>query len=303
MKIAMTAIRKQNSSNAAASRSGMLNGMAGETRALGIAVSASLVCHLVFFTAFIFMQGHSVKRRPLEDFISVSLVSLPGAPAPETPQKAAAAPVPERAAPAPAPARKREVAAPKPAKEVSTAPTPVKKKVSLKKKTFKTENVKKRALEEMEERVETTSSERIAKAIDELKSKVEEEKVNRPQKSAAGTDAKTASLSGDGQEAAGRRAELIDIYRVEVAYQIQKNWAFPDQFAEDAADLQTMLVFKILPNGEITDLFFTDRSGNKYFDESAYRAVMKSNPVSPHPKGLSEPYVQMGLRFTPEGIK
>jgi colicin import membrane protein len=58
-----------------------------------------------------------------------------------------------------------------------------------------------------------------------------------------------------------------------------------------------------MPNGEIKDLFFTDRSGNKHFDESAYRAVMKSNPVAPHPRGISEPFVQMGLRFTPEGIR
>ena len=58
-----------------------------------------------------------------------------------------------------------------------------------------------------------------------------------------------------------------------------------------------------MPNGEIKDLFFTDRSGNSHFDESAYRAVMKSNPVDPHPAGLIRPYVQMGLRFTPEGVK
>ena len=64
-----------------------------------------------------------------------------------------------------------------------------------------------------------------------------------------------------------------------------------------------MLVFKVMPNGEIRDVFFTDRSGNNNFDESAYRAIMKSNPVDPHPPGIIRPYVQMGLRFTPEGIK
>jgi colicin import membrane protein len=98
-------------------------------------------------------------------------------------------------------------------------------------------------------------------------------------------------------------AEIIDIYRVEIAYQVQRNWAFPDQLAGGRSDLQTLLVFKVMPNGEIKDLFFTDRSGNSHFDESAYRAVMKADPVEPHPKSVSRPYVQMGLRFTPEGIQ
>ena len=79
--------------------------------------------------------------------------------------------------------------------------------------------------------------------------------------------------------------------------------AFPEQLADGRSDLQTRLVFKVMPNGEIRDLFFADRSGNSHFDESAFRAVMKSDPVDPHPESVSEPYVQMGLRFTPEGIQ
>jgi colicin import membrane protein len=58
-----------------------------------------------------------------------------------------------------------------------------------------------------------------------------------------------------------------------------------------------------MPNGEIKDIFFTDRSGNSYLDESAYKAIVKSNPVDPHPEGISKPYVNVGLRFTPEGVR
>lgn len=101
----------------------------------------------------------------------------------------------------------------------------------------------------------------------------------------------------------GKPDEIIDIYRVEIAYKVQQNWASPDQLADGRSDLQTLLVFKVMANGEIKDIYFTDRSGNDQFDESAYQAVMKSNPVDPHPKSVSEPYVQLGLRFTPEGIQ
>jgi colicin import membrane protein len=59
----------------------------------------------------------------------------------------------------------------------------------------------------------------------------------------------------------------------------------------------------VMPDGEIRDIWFDKRSGNAYLDESARRAIMKSNPVIPHPEGLSKPFITVGMRFTPEGLK
>jgi colicin import membrane protein len=100
-----------------------------------------------------------------------------------------------------------------------------------------------------------------------------------------------------------KEAELIDLYRVEIAFQIQKNWAFNEQLAGGDHSLAAAIVFKVMPDGEIRDLFFTDRSGNPHLDESAYKAIMKSNPVDTHPQGLNKPYVVMAIRFTPQGIR
>ena len=283
----------------AAPREDMLNGMGSETQRMAIAFTASLVCHLLVFSVLLYMQTHSVSRRPVESFISVSLVSVPEPSTSVKPKKPSPAPAKKE----PTPPAETEAVRTNPNRQSVNVAAEPKKKVSLKKKTFKPETVKKRALEKMEERVETTSSERIARAIDKLKTQVKEEEAAERPEVEPEAPADTGGMAGDGRDAGGKRAELIDIYRVEVAFQIQKNWAFPDQLAEGRSDLQTLLVFKIMPNGEIKDLFFTDRSGNRHFDESAYRAVMKSNPVAPHPKGLSEAFVQMGLRFTPEGIK
>mgnify|MGYP000302490203 CR=1 FL=1 len=97
--------------------------------------------------------------------------------------------------------------------------------------------------------------------------------------------------------------ELIDLYRLEIAFQIQKNWAFNEQLAGGDRSLVAAIVFKVMPDGEIRDVFFTDRSGNTYLDESAYKAIMKSNPVDSHPGGLVQPYVVMAIRFTPQGIR
>ncbi len=62
------------------------------------------------------------------------------------------------------------------------------------------------------------------------------------------------------------------------------------------------LAFMVMPNGEIKDIWFDKRSGNSYLDESANRAIMKTNPVDPHPPGVLEPFIIVGLRFTPEGV-
>ena len=33
------------------------------------------------------------------------------------------------------------------------------------------------------------------------------------------------------------------------------------------------------------------------------KAILKSNPVRPHPPGIRKPYMTMGLRFTPSGVQ
>ena len=286
---------------ATAVREHVIAGMERETRLVSIAFAVSAVCHILFLSILIFTQTHDFRsRRPAESFIRVDLVSLPEM-APQAKPAPPAKKAPDKPKTETPPVTKKASTEPEQkAADVSLAP---KKKTSLKKKTFKTEKVKKRALEKLEKEVETTSSERIAEAIDRIKSKVEKEDAETPPKTETAPGTQTDMIPGVEKDAGGRRAELIDIYRVEIAFKIRKNWAFPDQLAGGRTDLQTMLVFKVMPNGEIKDVFFTDRSGNKHLDESAYRAVMKSNPVDPHPKGVSKAFVEIGLRFTPEGVQ
>ena len=67
---------------------------------------------------------------------------------------------------------------------------------------------------------------------------------------------------------------------------------------DDMLDVAVMI-----GNGEITDIRFTQKSGNAYLDDSAYKAIVKANPVSPHPDAIRVPYVTVALRFTPEGLR
>ena len=86
-------------------------------------------------------------------------------------------------------------------------------------------------------------------------------------------------MGGD-TEGIRKELELIDIYRMEIAWRVQKNWAFPESLAGSKKDLVVELAFTVLPNGEIRDVWFDKRSGNQYLDDSAKRAVLKANPKS-----------------------
>jgi len=65
----------------------------------------------------------------------------------------------------------------------------------------------------------------------------------------------------------------------------------------------TVLVIKIMPGGEISDIRFERNSGNRYLDDSAYRAIQKSNPLPPVPEQYDRAYYEVGLRFGTGGLK
>lgn len=88
-------------------------------------------------------------------------------------------------------------------------------------------------------------------------------------------------------------------YTLEVAYQINQNWEFIGAGAV-SPDLQTSIIFKVLPDGEITDIIYFEKSGNEKLDRSAYHAITRSSPVKPFPDTISRKYIQMGLNFTPK---
>ncbi len=275
-------------------------------------MALSLFFHLVFLLLFVVTPSLRSEKVQTQSVINVSMVSLKNT-APQTTEKA----VVENKAPTiekPDVVKKPSVAPPE-KKEVRAAdPQPPKPKTSLKKKTFKSTQVVKQAIEQLEEKVdvktdeqaETAQPEPLKSALERLRQAVGKAEANRSVPSGESTDrpaGKAGGTVGKFNEDGKKTAELIDLYRIEIAYQIQKNWAFNEQLAGGDKSLVAAIVFKVMPDGEIRDIFFTDRSGNTYLDESAYKAIVKSNPVDRHPNGLIQPYVVMAIRFTPQGIR
>ena len=290
-------------------------GPGNDSRTMVIYFGISFLSHQIFIGAVIWLPDMAPKRRLLPGAINVNLVSLPGPrtarPASGSTAKKApiAKPVEVRKKKAPVmtvPQPKPPAVPAKPQKKISLAPAKKSKKIkkSLKKKTFDRQKMIHTAVSGVKKNVEKSRTNSVKQALERLKKKVEQTEASQPAAGGNAAGATDAATEGGGGGGGGKRTlELIDIYRIEVAFQVERRWAFSQQLAGDNRDLETRLVFKVMPDGEITDIRFTKRSGNRYLDESVYKAVIKANPVSPHPTGIRKPYIIVALKFTPEGLR
>lgn len=276
-------------------------GMGHDPRTFFLTYSVSLLCHVILFAVLIFAPMHVSEKRYIPDVISVSMVSLPE----QRPAAKPAGPAEKKPAEKAVTKKAPSTAVPVSTKSKSKVSVSKKAKTSLKKKTYKSSKVVKKAIKRIEKSVEAETPTPLEQAFQRLQREVEKtQAIDRLKEKVEGGEKGQVGAVLPGTTSGSQKVlEIIDIYRVEIAYKVQNNWAFSGQLAGNAKNLQASLVFKVMPNGMIRDIFFTDRSGNKYLDESAYKAIVKTNPVDPHPPGVNQPYINVGLRFTPEGVR
>lgn len=186
-------------------------------------------------------------------------------------------------------AKKKEKVKPKKKPEKK----PKKKKAQPQKEPENTNNQEKekeleKAKEELEKEIEANKQQQIAEAMERLKREIQ----NQEKTQAEGTGGKGSGKPG---------YKPIDLYHVVIASRVEQNWVFNDILARMDKDLEVRLIVKILKSGEIRDIIYETRSGNRYLDESAKRAIKKSSPFPSLP-GNRRSY-DFGLIFTPRGLK
>jgi colicin import membrane protein len=285
-----------------------------ESRTVAYSFGVSLCVHLLLIGALLFIPEPTPRPRFSSGVVNVSLVSLP-AKAPG--QKAAGRPVvkakqevkkpPKAKISEITPPTKKTVVAPKkPEAAISLAPKP-KKKSSLKKKTIDRSKVIDSAIKQVQKKVDESDASSVKEALNRLKKKVEETEAAGPQpyetSSTKGGSAVIGSGEGTGTAGGSQTIEAIRIYQAEIQYQIQKNWAFSQQLAGDSSTLEAVLAIKIMRDGEIDEIWFDKKSGNSYLDESAHKAIVKSNPLPALPREYIGSFYKIGLIFGPKGLK
>jgi colicin import membrane protein len=292
-----------------------------ENRSVVVPFLVSLFAHVLLFSFILYAPNDDNKRFFMpSSVINVQMVDLPGG-SPETTRTAeiadgSAAKMPDTAPPAETEPPKAVTPPSEPKDsaqaEISIARQPVKPKTSLKHQTRRPPEQVKPPAPRREERRQPAPVQAAAPPVnplDETIRRIRERVEQEGRPASAFTEGSGEGAPGAGGSPGGsgfgnrQEVEAIDLYRLEVAFAINRNWAFADQLARDRGEMVASIVFKIMPDGRIEDIFFTDRSGNPYLDESAYRAIVKSSPVRPHPSELKRSYIEMGLRFTPKGVQ
>jgi len=280
---------------------GRLESINATDQKLSVPVLLSFMGHLIFCILFIVLPKISFQNDRPSSYINVQLVSLDVAMPSSAPTPEQKAPSPEAAAVQPEASKpKADVStASKPKEAVSLAPREPEKKQSMKKRTFKPERLMQSALENVEKRVEESKADPRQQALDRIRAELNEKEAREAGAESAATAVGTSGLSRRGQPT----SDIERIYLAEVAVNIQRNWAFSDQLAGGDTGLYNEVVIEILRSGEIKDIWFDRRSGNSYFDDSTYKAILKSNPLPPIPEGISGSSLIRGFRFRPEGLK
>jgi TonB family protein len=77
---------------------------------------------------------------------------------------------------------------------------------------------------------------------------------------------------------------------------VKKNWTMP-QALMPKENIETIIDVKISRSGALEHMGFEKRSGNRYFDDSALRAVKKSSPFPPLPYWIMDKSIEIGIRF------
>ena len=131
---------------------------------------------------------------------------------------------------------------------------------------------------------------RVSTAIESMKKKASSPAV--PPSSAAATEASQPVASSSQPE----MNMQMTVYYSFIWSMIKEQWALPEGIL-NTSDLETVIEAQILKDGSVAALRFEKQSGNRYFDESALKAIKKVGKFPPLPESLDKEYIDLGIRF------
>lgn len=289
----------------------------------------SIFVHGLFFAGILLLNKFDMSK-PLPRVIQVDLVSFVPGPAggqvasdsnfaPESvdvppgtvkvPLELTKKTLPAKTIPKPVAALKPDIslkAKPKNLKELMAAqekkakPLPKKPPKPLKSKPkVDPEEALKKAREKLEQTIEKQNEQQISEALNRLKAAVDT-KGKLPDKD--NTDpAIGPGGAGTGTGMGKQGYSPLDIYKMALQTAIEQNWVFNDMLARMDQHLEVRVMIKILKSGEIRDIAYETKSGNRYLDESARKALKRANPLPKLPAGMTS--YDLVVIFTPKGLK
>ena len=121
------------------------------------------------------------------------------------------------------------------------------------------------------------------------------------------TDSAATSTSkltkSSNSQTGGNQSNIIERqYQAAINNQLNEHWSSPITNALNS-DLSARVVITIAKNGEIIDVQFENRSGDRVFDQFVNRTIQESNPLPPIPAAMRVQQYPIGVRFRPGKIQ
>ncbi len=137
-------------------------------------------------------------------------------------------------------------------------------------------------------------TEEVEKAIEKLRKKVAASST-----APAPADKPQTQRDVPASAAAARQGDVdvkMQAYYAALWARIKGQWALPKGILP-GDNLEAVLHARILGNGTLKEAEFEKRSGNRFFDESALKAIRKAAPFPPLPEWVREGSIEVGIRF------
>ncbi len=110
------------------------------------------------------------------------------------------------------------------------------------------------------------------------------------------------SASGKSKISDAEINELTNNYIDTIWSKVKRNWTMP-QALMPGKKITTIIDVRISRNGALEYVNYEKRSGNRFFDDSALRAVKKASPFPPLPNWIKDDSIEIGIRFHSEELR
>lgn len=204
-----------------------------------------------------------------------------------------------------------EVAPPAPPKAISLKP--VKRKV--KNKIVPPDDTVAKEREKREKEIERQKRQQLAESLkaeqvaaEEARLAAEEADAERKlmeatqERLAAIRSSQSGSNTGAAAQSSGTTNALNAQYAAAVAARIQPFFQLPEIKTFDPS-LVTVVVITINSNGEIADTQIEASSGDALYDQYVIKSLEAANPLPAIPPALRKQRIEVGLKFSPSGIR
>jgi TonB family protein len=161
------------------------------------------------------------------------------------------------------------------------------------------EEALKKAREKLAQTIEKQNEKQISEALNRLQAVVETK--GEPTDKDNLENAIGPGGAGAGTGLGKEGYSPLDWYKMDLKIALERNWVFNDMLARMDQQLEVRVMIKILKSGEIRDIAYETKSGNRYLDESAKKAIKRANPLPKLPAGMTSYDLVVG--FTPKGLK